>query len=333
MFDLSRLASTVALLVLTVALSGCAAFVTNTQNDIFGRPAPANWKLQKFSDNNILQCIASDTGACDERLKNLVSGEIISAASRIEMLRGLDSTTPVTPESVANGYTSLRELSSSVRRPGAGVSAQQALQSKFNASPETLLLFAQLLDLAAADSSRPQAVASMSSVAGAKSAMKALVHNDACVELDKIRANSTGASGSSSFIISKESFKECLEQTQDATTLDGWSALSAHYISTFIAEAKKIEGLGTTKEEEQRKLKILIKEAIATHLIGSYMKAYFSNGNIFAVDLKLGQLKSDAVNALKKNLYTDQAADQATDQVIDALADKLLQQDRRIKAR
>lgn len=286
MFDLSERNTSVALLALAVALSGCST--------------TAKWKLHQSTDAKVLQCISEEIDVCSDGHQSLVSGDAIGPELRIETLRSLASANPVTLESVAKGYTLLRELSSSIKSLGKSVSPKATLQAKFNIPSETLDLFARLIELDATDSTTAPAQASISSAVGAKSAMGALVRNNACVELSKIRDNSAGASGAQSFNIGKESFRECLQQTQDATTLDGWSALSAHYVGLLIEEAKNTENSDVIKETERIRLKVLVKEALATRLVGSYMKAYFNNGSVFSVDLRIGHLKTDAVNAIKK---------------------------------
>jgi len=166
---------------------------------------------------------------------------------------------------------------------------------------------------------------SASLMAGAKHAEWALSGTDTCVELDRIRSNTAGTNQGGSFSVGKESFRECLKQTRDATGLNGWSALAARYATILNVEVERInrEEKAATQKDKYTDKKIpivLAREAVAASLVGEYMKAYFNNGNIFAIDLKTGALLQDAKDAIRKHLGITDVG------VIEKLADNLLQQ-------
>jgi hypothetical protein len=112
---------------------------------------------------------------------------------------------------------------------------------------------------------------SASLVAGAEHAERALSGTDACIELDRIRSNTAGTNQGGSFLVGKRSFRDCLKQTRDATGVNGWSALAAHYATIPNVEVERInkeeKGAAQKKKDTDKKIAIVLaREAVAASL-------------------------------------------------------------------
>jgi hypothetical protein len=348
-------------LALGLAVSGCTLFVTNANNNINDRPLEADWKLVKSKVPLVGQCVIKSISVCNStKSEGLVS---ITSDDRVSILRSLQEKkeNEKSGASIVNGYAVLTQLRYAVltKRRDAVRAKSQELALSGGAKKELGVLEKELGVLEVDERSKLKdqverlkqylgdddlysALAahlhdniplswmkknqvSASLVAGAKHAEGALSGTDACVELDRILSNTAGTNQGGSFSVGKESFRDCLKQTRDATGLDGWSALTAHYANTLAVEVERIKkeekGATQKKKDTDKKIPIVLaREAVAASLVGEYMKAYFNNGNIFAVDLKVGTLEQDAMDAIRKHLgITDARA-------IEKLTDNLLQQ-------
>ena len=157
---------------------------------------------------------------------------------------------------------------------------------------------------------------------GMKSASNILINNDACIELNKIQENSS----SQTFNISKESFKKCMTYQRDAIALNGWEHLSNYYAGIFTRELKsatrqEVIALQNDPSSEVSQKFSAIREAILiSGFVDLYIKAYFNNGSIFAVDLNIGNLRKDAEKAVNDN-FNGTDKDKET---LKNLVDKLL---------
>ena len=309
-----------------LALGGCSLFVTNTYNDLNDRPQSANWQLQKSTANRVLQCVKGSIDVCaNTKGTNPFTGIEITPDIRVTELRALRVNHAITAASIHKGHAILALLAN-----GAVPESSANAQLRTQADRLSKYLSAETRSALAAFAPDSIAIAQLSAerlsvtmVVGAQHSEQALSINDARIELDRIRHNATGsASSEGSFGIGKESFRECLQETRDATGLDGWGALSAHYISVLADQTAKAMAKGKVEPAENRRLAVLTGEATTAALVGAYMKAYFNGGQIFAVDLNVKSLEQDAIKAVKAKFgnIDDATAKKLVDNLLQQLA-------------
>lgn len=310
----TRAAATVAA---CIALSGCSLFAINDSLQ------SADWQLQKSTADKVLKCVEGSIDVCaSTRKANPLADVEITPDVRLTELRALRANKAITSASIQKGHVVLALLGKGAVPTSLGTAEirTQAYSLSTYLSPETQSALVELVPDSIAIAQMSPERLSPSWVLGAQQAEQALSVNDACVELDRIRYNTTGArSAAGSFSVGKRSFRECLQYTRDATGLDGWPALSAHYFSILAVESARAKAKGgALSDADKRTLAVLLHEAVTAGLVGAYMKAYFNGGQIFAVDLDVKKL-AEATKTIKTKLGIDDATAKK-------LVDNLLQQ-------
>jgi hypothetical protein len=285
----------------SLQLEGCAVFVSG-ESFINSQAKDAKWQLKGSSSKNIGACIAGSISACDAPAAIAVVPSNITPQLRTDVLNKIRGSYRVTKESIQQGHAMLAvlgKLDAPKPWPQSIMTAQtqEPLLAKYVPPQSLKPLRHASLDSFAIAAMKPESVAD-AWIEGAKHAETALSISSTGQEFYKIVFTSAASPVGESFTMSKSGFRDWLDSAKNATELDGWAALSAHYVNVLVVEAQGIKGEPT--EADRQRLAVVAQEALAASLMEAYTIAYFNGGQIFSVTLDPNDLYNQAESAVKK---------------------------------